>query len=64
MKLLWQKLEICGYLMGLGPGAPSFREAGSPSSPSSPAKAGDPVNADVSILMNAAEYWMHRFRGA
>jgi hypothetical protein len=32
-------------------------------SPSSPAKAGDPVNAAVSILINAAEYWMPRFRG-
>ncbi|MGD0850837.1 hypothetical protein [Bradyrhizobium sp.] len=31
---------------------------------SSPAKAGDPVNAGVTIPMNLAEYWMSRFRGA
>jgi hypothetical protein len=29
-----------------------------------PRKAGDPVNAGVSILINVAEYWMPRFRGA
>jgi hypothetical protein len=27
-------------------------------------KAGDPVNAGVSILTDAAAYWMPRFRGA
>jgi hypothetical protein len=32
--------------------------------PSSHAKAGDPVNAGVSIFMNVAEYWMPRLRGA
>jgi hypothetical protein len=32
--------------------------------PSSPANAGDPVNADISILINVAEYWMPRLRGA
>jgi hypothetical protein len=31
---------------------------------SSPAEAGDPVNAAVENLTNRAEYWMPRFRGA
>jgi hypothetical protein len=30
---------------------------------SSPAKAGDPVIAGISILVNAAEYWMPAFAG-
>jgi hypothetical protein len=33
-------------------------------SSSSPAQAGDPVNATVENHTNGAEYWMPRFRGA
>jgi hypothetical protein len=62
MRRLMATIEAVKLAARTMPSRPLFRDA--LYSPSSPANAGDPVNADVSILINVAKYWMPRLRGA